>query len=468
MLNRAAERSFCPPAEIVPGGEWRTWWLRALSACCVGYILASQGLVFFSGWSRLGFLIAALTIILLGVGFCLRVVQLRPGAWVGLALLFVAYCALRSVPEPGQQWPLDSLFKLGSVFLGAIAVGLSLQAGVSFKAVVWAQTIIFLGNVVAGLCGMGMEPPSEVEAGRQAGLTGNANELAMQLSLGACLVWLAPKKSGAFFSVLAVAAVGYAILMTGSRKSLIVLAFFLLIVLTHAVVTFKWHRSRAALLACGGVLALGLVIGPGFLQLSRNVSTVQRTLEYRDSSFEKRMDMTRQAVRLWKEAPVAGWGLDAFSRISGFGFYAHNNLAELLCDLGLAGILFFYALYGYILLKALRLPMPLGLCCVLLVVLLLVVDTGMVTYIRKQSVMVVMILASIVANPQIILGRPLKSFVPGSRAGAQLKSHLGRCRFWPGVQAPARAFTATSFAHSPSQPCSARSNAQNNAVNEQC
>lgn len=412
----ASQPRFGVASSAVAGEQLRVWWFRAVSFCCIGYIIASQGLVYYSGWSRFGFVLAALLMMLLIAGKCLKTFSLKSVGWVGIALVFVAFCGLRSLPEPGQGWPLDTLFKLSSVFLGGIGVGLALQAGVPFKGVVWAQTIIFLGNVVASLCGIGLEPPAEVEAGRQAGLTGNANELAMQLTLGACLVWLSPKKSGALVSLLGIAAVGYAFLTTGSRKSVVVLVFFMMIVLIHLVATFKAYRSRVALILGGSFLVLGVIVGPTMLERTKDVPTVRRTLDYRDSSFDKRLEMTQQAIRLWKAAPLAGWGTDAFARVSGFGMYAHNNLAELLCDLGLVGIFLFYSLYGYILLKAKRLPAPLNICLVVFVVLLLVVDTGLVTYIRKQSVMIVMILASIAATPEILLGgRTLAGRAAGAR-----------------------------------------------------
>jgi O-antigen ligase len=287
------------------------------------------------------------------------------------------------------------LFQLCSVFLGGIGVGLDMQLGVPFRAVAYAQSAVFVGNIVAGFFGVGTEPPSEVEAGRYAGLTGNANELAMQLTLGACLVWLFPKKSGALTCLLAVAAVAYAVLTTGSRKALLVLLFFAVLVAVHVAAEVKRRGLRVALLLLMWVLVGAAALAPIVLQNARNVVAVQRALDLEDHSAALRFSMAHQAVRLWKEAPVMGWGTDAFSRISGFGTYAHNNFAELLCDLGLAGCLLFYLIHGYVLWNSRRLARPLNWYCGVFVLMLIALDLGSVSYTRKQTIMILMLLAAV-------------------------------------------------------------------------
>jgi O-Antigen ligase len=381
-------------------------YLTALTWTSVAYIVASQGLVYFSGWSRLGVLSALLLAFLLAAGRIWGLVEFPRARWVWLPAAFVAYALFRALPQRGHPWPVDVMMKLPSAFIGGLGIGLALEAGVPFKAIGLAQTLIFLGNVLAVTAGIGSEPPAEVALGRESGLTGNANELAMQLTLGACLVWLAPRKSGPWLSLLAVAGLVYGIVTTGSRKSLIVAAFFLLLVWNHLSRLGRTGRLRvlaAAILV--PMLAGALLLAAPLLHESRHVLAVKRALDYRDSSFDLRYAMAREAVRLWKAAPVVGWGTDAFRQISGFEKYAHSNYAELLCDLGVVGCCLFYALHAFILFRCLKLPRPWGSGCALIVLVLLAVDVGLVSYTRKQTIMLLMILASVAANPAIVMPR---------------------------------------------------------------
>ncbi|HEV2208274.1 MAG TPA: O-antigen ligase family protein [Verrucomicrobiae bacterium] len=389
-----------------PGRGITDSYLRLLTWTSIAYIVASQGLVYFSGWSRLGVLCAIFLAFLLAAGWICRLADFPHAGWVWLPLAFVVYALVRAIPEHGHPWPTDVLLKLPSAFLGGVGIGLALQAGVPFRALALAQTLIFLGNVVAVSAGIGSEAPAEVDAGRQSGLTGNANELAMQLTLGACLVWLAPKKSGRSLLLLAFAALIYGILTTGSRKSLIVAVCFLVLAAIQTRGFWRTRLSRVVLALAAPLVLFALLLAIPLLQESRHIVAVKRTLDYRDSSFNLRVAMARQAFRLWHDAPLVGWGTDSFRQISGFEKYAHSNYAELLCDLGVLGCCLFYALHVYILFKCLRLPRPWGVACALFVLMLAAVDTGLVSYTRKQTIMLLMILAAAVSTPNILLAPP--------------------------------------------------------------
>jgi O-antigen ligase len=363
-----------------------------LAIATFGCILASQTLCDMPGWSRLGFAFGALLAIMLGVGIVLGVYRLHLGEWIWAPGAFLLYCLLRVLPDFENQASLDTLFSVFSAFLIGTSVALALQAGVDFKVLVYGQIVANLCNIGAGFCGIGNEAlPGETVA-RYAGLTGNANEFALQLTLGACIVWLFPGKSGRLACAFSFVAVGYALLTTGSRKALLALPIFLLLVLAQAIAAARQRRTYFSLL----ILVIPCVVLVGFILLTgdrlTNIAVVQRTLEYQDSSFDTRMGMAQQGIRLWKQAPVFGHGLNAFQRISDFKGYAHNNYAELLCDLGLVGALLFYAIHVHILARSLRLPNELRLVWWTAIILVLTLDVGCVSYLRKQTIMLLMIL----------------------------------------------------------------------------
>lgn len=382
-------------------GLLSVWFLRTLTVASIGYIVSSQGMMNLAGYSLLGIVFAVLLLALVIVGRLVGTFRFKSLGWVWVSAVFVGFCLVRALPETGGDWPMDALFHLASAFVGGIGVGLALQAGVPFKAIVWALTITNLANIGAGFFGIGTQAP---DPDRFAGLTGNANELALQLTLGACLIWISPRKAGALAGCLAVGAVGYAFINTGSRKLLLMAPVFLFLVLFQLAYGVKKRNGRLAVVLIGLVLLLCVGLAPMILERSKNVATVQRALTYENNhSYNIRVDMVHQAIRFWQASPVLGMGTDAFRRISGYGMYAHNNYAELLCDLGVLGTLLFYGIHFYILFKCLRLAMPLKLYCMVFVVMLLVLDMGAVSYYRKQTVMILMILASVAVHPASLI-----------------------------------------------------------------
>lgn len=408
----AANLSSCPISENPPfdGGFSPArevgGWIHCITALTCFYILASETLCDLPDWSRLGFITASLLMVSLTIGHLCGRWELRGGGWLWVTAAFLCYCCLRALPELIPTADLKGLLALVSPFVGGIAVALALQAGVPYKPFAYAIITGNLCSVVAGFYGIGTESaPGEAEV-RYAGLTGNSNEFALQLTLGACLIWLFPRRAGALACLLAIGAVAFAVCMTGSRKSLVVLGFFPVLVSIQMIT-----KIRASTLLLGGVLAAALCLLAMFLaptvptkiiEGSKEITAVQRALEYEgNNSFETRVDMIHKALRLWQQAPLVGNGLDAFGRMSDYGTYAHNNYAELLCGTGLLGTLLFYAMHLYILYKASQLRGPLRLYCFLFVFLLIVLDVGYVSYHRKQTIMILMVLASICGHREL-------------------------------------------------------------------
>ncbi len=386
----------------------RVWWLRAASFLVMGYLVASQTLIEVPGWSATALVLAVLLAGLMAVGSFYGSWKLRFGKWIIIPLGFLGYCLLRSFSGIQDTAPLDVFAQLASAFLGGIVVALALKGGVRFKELVYAQVASSFLQIVLVLAGLGPEPLPDEDALRFAGLTGNANLLALQLTLGACMIWLLPRKAGVLPCVFAFGAVAFALAVTGSRKALLVGCFFLVLVLIQSIALVPRRRRRMVVMLAiltGGVA--GFIMAPWVLEHGRENLAVQRTLEYEDSSFRTREEMIRQGIQLWKQSPLFGNGLDAFQGLSGQGTYAHNNYVELLCDIGLVGVLLFYALYAQVLIRASRAPRLLGIYCGVFVLMLLLADFGYVSYKSKQAVMILLLL----------------TVIPTSRYGFELGRH---------------------------------------------
>ncbi|MDC7230564.1 MAG: ATP-grasp fold amidoligase family protein [Sphaerochaetaceae bacterium] len=136
---------------------------------------------------------------------------------------------------------------------------------------------------------------------------------------------------------------------SGSRK-----AFFLLGVGGVVLILLQQKNFKRVLLAVGGgILALGvstvilIVVEPLYKAFGRRFINMFIELLFDkgvDGSTSVRMDMIIRGLEMFKERPLFGWGLGAFTDLSGFGTYSHNNYIELLVGVGLLGLLVYYSL----------------------------------------------------------------------------------------------------------------------------
>lgn len=392
-----AERPERAVSHAAAGGRLGVWWTRGTTFACIGYVVFSQTLHAAPGWSRLGILFAVLLVAALAGGRVLRIWDFSSATWAWLAVPFLVYCLIRAVPESGRDWPTEELFPLACAFMGGIGVAVALRLGISFTAVAYAQVLSNACNISAGLLGFGAESIGG-DPVRYAGVTGNANDFGLQLTLGSCLLWLMPKRAGWFPCVFSFFSVAYAVGTSGSRTALTVVPFFLLIVFVQLVALVKRNRVVFAVSLVTGTCVLVALAAPFVLDKAKDITAIDRALDHSDSSFEKRMGMIQRGLELWRQSPVFGNGLEGFERLSGFpGYYAHNNYAELLCNTGLLGTLLYYGLHLAAMLRGARLPVPARLCVWTTVLVLLVIDFGSVNYRSKQTIMILMVLLAITA-----------------------------------------------------------------------
>ena len=70
------------------------------------------------------------------------------------------------------------------------------------------------------------------------------------------------------------------------------------------------------------------------------------------TSFYYRNKMALQGLRWFAEKPVFGYGLDAYSLLSPYKTYSHNNFIEMLVNTGIVGFLLYYCAIFVLLIRA--------------------------------------------------------------------------------------------------------------------
>lgn len=147
-------------------------------------------------------------------------------------------------------------------------------------------------------------------------------------------------------------------ILTGTRKVLLLYAFILILERELLRPGKKAKRIAVMLLATLviGILAvLAMIYIPALHDMIGY--RLENTIRFYtgggnvDASMRVRERMIRGAMKLFRERPVAGWGMDYY-KFSGTGseqLYSHNNFTELLSGGGVIGFLIYYAKYVYLL-----------------------------------------------------------------------------------------------------------------------
>lgn len=242
-------------------------------------------------------------------------------------------------------------------------------------------------------------------------LTGNANLLAGLLMLGAfCSVYFvsfSKKRFNKFLFTASFLLQLFALSLTGSRK------FFILpLLLFCSMLVLNRNKKGKRHIILKSFLAIAIIIGVFWLLF--NVDFFYNAIGYRmeglfnlfggegevDASSLARQELFRQAIEYWKNSPIIGNGIDSFKTMSSYGVYAHNNYGELLCDLGVVGLIAYCSIYIYILNKLFKLRTKsvkkwfwIG-----VIVCLAIYDVGAVTYDSYRNHMLFVLALLITGN----------------------------------------------------------------------
>lgn len=179
--------------------------------------------------------------------------------------------------------------------------------------------------------------------GALGGIYGNANDLALDIVMAFpfCVLFLVRTqnilKKVAWF--VAIALLGYALLLTYSRGAVLAL------VVSGAVLLWEFgiKGKRYGLIAAAGLMALCLVgvLGPkGYM--NRVISIVHPSSDAGDKgSWEARKALLIQSLSITAHYPIFGVGCGNFVVVSGDWHVAHNSYTELGADGGVFVLLLF-------------------------------------------------------------------------------------------------------------------------------
>jgi len=338
------------------------------------------------GFSRISF-VAGCALTALAIIRGLQTGHLKlPRLWYA-PWVFLIYCAVSLIWCTDLSRALNRLQQVSAAIIGATAIWTWVYNGMTWRPIVRA---IFLGATVLSASML----PEVLSAGvgaRAAGIAVNPNAAGLLLSLGAIVIWCAPIKLARWLPWVAVGFLIYAAAFTGSRKVLFVLACFLLI---YAIDMPPARRRSATFVALLLAVAVGIGVchdGEGARKMLGSLSIIERTelaVHGRDLSYLTRMEMYRTAIEMWKERPVQGWGLGQFASLTDFDTYAHSNYPQVLSNLGFIGFVLLYVFHASVAVRgarAFRRGVPLGSTILILLVMLLALDSGMVSFFYKGT-----------------------------------------------------------------------------------
>ena len=195
---------------------------------------------------------------------------------------------------------------------------------------------------------------------------GNANNLAIVMMVTLCCIFwflIYGKKKWLLPNIALAIAFLYVVSLTGGRKYLILPFIFLFLILL-----FKyWRENKSKLIIYITLFTLLVLLGVwALIEIPILYSQVGYRFEgllnfakgdiyEADSSTLIRAFMIENGWRWFLWRPIQGYGLNNYgvliADIMGSHVYAHNNFVELMVDLGLMGLIVYYTIYCFIIVK---------------------------------------------------------------------------------------------------------------------
>lgn len=244
---------------------------------------------------------------------------------------------------------------------------------------------------------------------------GNNNGIGMSAAWAAVLDWYLgtePGKKRNPFKILLYLLLVAMVLLSGSKKALLILV---LAVATMYILTRR-NKLTVALIVVAAVLVLYqlLIAVPVLYRLVgfRIEEMVQGTIsmlkldaytlnELMDTSLSDsdrvRYNMVFRGLEWAKERPIFGYGMAnyiiLYARTYGNYLYAHNNYIEILVGLGIVGVVWYYSLHLGIVRRIWK-PAKTNRyakIAMMLIILTLVLDFGLVSYLELDSNLVLCI-----------------------------------------------------------------------------
>lgn len=199
---------------------------------------------------------------------------------------------------------------------------------------------------------------------------------------------------------------------TGSRKG------FVLTVLVLALFAFHYGRGKSfgKKVVFGVLSALAVFVGVHEVrgtfvwQRTQAVRALRDPMGAEEGSLLVRVERAKRAHALVREKPIAGWGLHQYQYVAGWGdnAYSHSNYIEILVNHGVVGLLMYYSLFLWLLLKYRRNRVNLSVHSRFLFVAMwctsMLWDVAAVSYQTTSTWVIVASLAFLASNRDVFTG----------------------------------------------------------------
>jgi len=315
---------------------------RFLSFTVGMFMIATYLVTALPGLSRLPHLLIGMMLL----GLVLRSIRvplrLHWDVLVPMSVLFVAYAVASVLWSTDQSSALVSSVGLMVDMLGALLIWAALQNGVSALVVAYSA-----GAAAAVQAGIALVQYIGPGPSRAVGLTGNANSLAIQLSLTSFLLLLIIPKER-WVKLLALALIVIATITTGTRKLVFVWFSYIVLLLRDVSPMFRRPSLGSALVLLLAPVAVwaSLTFGPTLLSPLEEVTMIQRIEgTFQGKETNKRSGLMEDALVVWWQKPVFGHGIDQFRYVGSYTTYSHNNYTEVLANFGVVGLLLYYGIF---------------------------------------------------------------------------------------------------------------------------
>jgi len=241
----------------------------------------------------------------------------------------------------------------------------------------------------------------------------NSNDLAMKLAFSclACYYFFMKNKNRSiniclFFIFLVT------MILTGSRKSVIFIGFCILLI------NFLYIKSNDIIKSVFKFLGLSFIVYLLYRAIFffpilnnllgtrlTNLIAIFKNPTYADNSTITRFFMIEKGFELFRIKPITGYGIANYGIIVNTS-YSHNNYIELLVGVGIIGFLIYYSIYIVIIVslfkKILSCKRIEFVFCFALIVGILIIEIGQVTYYTEIFLILLGTIYSISSSPGVV------------------------------------------------------------------
>lgn len=316
-------------------------------------------------------------------------------------LAFGVFCLISSFWAQSPQLAISKGIDIIEVFAIMVIVSICFQQENSIDAILKAVMCGYYAVIVYEIAFYGWDYFVMVikDSTRVSSEFLNSNTLGMCASFAIVinLYLLLSKKIPVWTTALAFLGV-VVVFASGSRKAL--LSLFLGIFLYLMVRSFRKNQRTLHLLRFLIVLPIAVFVVYQILQLPIFSGMMERmegmlnivTGGTVEKSAMIRLSLVQLGISLFKQHPILGIGIDnprLFTYgVTGHSFYLHNNFLEILSSGGVVGFILYYWIYVKLLFTLIRkrdFDDPQYCICFVLLILLLIMDYGMVSYYSKST-----------------------------------------------------------------------------------